>query len=454
MRFLFWFTSLFFISLSFAQQNKIISGPWAGNVQLRSAVIWVEVSPLVRSVGVNYFPSTNGKKTQTVYYKKALGKQFNPVKIELDGLDPNTNYYYTVLIDGKEFSPLFPTKFSTQDLWQWRKPAPDFSFLAGSCSYFNDPLYDRPGKPYGSDSSIFKIMAETPAAFHVWMGDNWYTREADYGSAWGLNYRASHDRAQKVLQEFMAAMPQYAIWDDHDYGPDDEGKSYILKNESREIFKKYSLNPSYGEDNKGIYTKLSYSDADLFLTDDRFFRSEDGMPDSVNGTPSREKHFFGPAQMEWLKNSLQYSKATFKIIVVGSQVLNPLSKAESMQQYPFEYSDLTGFIHAQNIEGVVFFTGDRHHSEVIRSEKAGSYPLYDVTISPYTAGVSRVEGEEKNNPYRVAGTLTEAQNFGKISVTGPKGNRVMEIVFIGIKGQKLGGIRINENELKALVVKK
>ena len=439
---------LFYNSLIFSQSNKLVSGPWAGNVQLRTAIIWAEVSGDVKKVAVKYFKTNSLNQKQTVLYKGELAKNFNPIKIELNGLDFNTDYSYTLFIDDKEIITGFATKFTTQDLWQWRKPAPDFSFVAGSCNYVNDPAIDRPGKPYGGDSSIFTTMAKSGAAFHVWMGDNWYTREVDFGSAWGLNYRASHDRAQKILQPFMASMPQYSIWDDHDYGPDNSGKSFLLKDDSRDIFKKYALNPSYGEEEKGIYTKISYSDVDIFLTDDRFFRSEDDMPDSVNGTASKDKYFFGPKQMEWLKNALEFSTATFKIIVVGSQVLNPLNKAESMQQYSYEYAELLNFIKTQKLNGVLFFSGDRHHSEIIKAPQPGFYPLYDVTISPYTAGISKAIGPEKNNPFRISGTLVETQNFGKISINGPKDKRSMTIEFIGLKGEQLSTFSINSNELK------
>ena len=443
-RLCFFLSFLLLLNTIFAQQQKIISGPWAGNVQMRTAVVWVEVSKDVKKLLVKYF--ANGKEN-IVSYNGELGKDFNPIKIELNGLEINTTYSYRIFIDDKEIKTNFPTTFTTQDLWQWRRPAPDFSFLAGSCAYVNEPKYDRPGKGYGGDSSIFETMANTAAAFHVWMGDNWYTREVDFSSTWGLNYRASHDRSQPWYQKFMAAMPQYAIWDDHDYGPNDAGKSYILKDESRKIFKNYMLNPSYGEEEKGIYTKVSYSDVDLFLTDGRYFRSEDEMPDSTNGKPDASKHFLGPQQMEWLKNALQFSDASFKILVVGSQVLNPLNPYEGMKNYSYEYNELLNFITTQKIKGVLFFTGDRHHSEVIKMQLPNFYPLYDITISPYTSGVSKPFGAEKNNPSRVAGTLVEAQNFGKISVSGPKKDRVLKIDFLGIKGELLGTWSVGIGEL-------
>ncbi len=433
--------------LNLSAQKKLVSGPRADNIELRTAVIWLEVAPAVKNVAVLFREKTGGS-SKTIGYKGELGKDFNPIKIPLNGLKMNTEYVYTIILDGKITPAVYPLLFTTKDLWQYRKPAPDFTFLAGSCAYFNEPEFDRPGTPYGGDSSIFETMANTSAAFNLWLGDNWYTREVDYSSVWGLQYRASHDMRFPVLQKLFSKMPQYAIWDDHDFGPNDEGKSFILKDESRKVFMNYWSHPSYGEDGKGIYTKISYSDVDIFLTDDRYFRSEDKMPDSINGKPNAAKTYFGKQQMEWLKNALVYSKATFKIVAVGSQILNPFSESECMRFYSAEYYELLNFLESQKIEGVIFFTGDRHHSEVIKQTRKDLYPLYDVTISPLTSGIGKVRGAELNNTARVAGTLVEAQNFGKITVSGKKKNRNLNVEFIGLKGDKLGQWSVNENELK------
>jgi len=430
-----------------AQTTGLISGPWAGHVELRNATIWAEVTTDVKTVSVIYTVEGN-KVEKMALYKGTLGKEFNTVKIELNGLDMNTKYNYRILINGKPVTLPYTTSFKTKDLWQYRKPAPDFNFLAGSCAYFNEPIYDRPGKPYGRDSSIFNIMAATPAVFNLWLGDSWYTREVDFFTAWGMAYRVSGDRRMKVVQKFMSAMPHYFIWDDHDYGPNNAGKSFVFKNESREVFKNYTLNPSYGEDGKGIYTKMSYGDVDFFLTDNRYFRSNDKLVDSIDGKPNTAKTYFGSMQMEWLKNALLYSSSPFKIIASGSQVLNPVSTAESLRDYSYEYHELMNFITAHKITGVIFFTGDRHHSEVIKLERPTAYTLYDITISPLTASVGTLRGSEINNPARLPNTLVEAQNFGNISVTGPKDNRVLKVEFIGIKGDKIAEWKVNERELR------
>jgi alkaline phosphatase D len=433
---------------SFSQQSEIIAGPMLGPVELRDAKIWLEVSQAVKSVSLKY-KKRGDVKIRTILYKGQLGNEINPLQIVAGGLDINSTYEYWFLLNGKPSTA--KGEFTTKDLWQYRKPAPDFSFLTGSCAYFNQPVYDRPGKPYGGDSSIFETMAKEKAAFMLWLGDNWYTREADYFSEWGLWNRASRDRSMPVLQNFLKAMPHVAIWDDHDYGPNDIGKNFIHKNISRNIWKNYWCNPSYGENEQGIYTMTSWGDLDLFLLDDRWWRSADRMKDSVDVKPNPDKRMLGKQQMEWLKNGLLYSSAAFKIIAVGSQALNPVSPFDKWENFPVEYEELMHFLSDNKINGVLFLSGDRHHSEIIKVERAGTYPLYDITVSPLTAGTHKFSSAEKNNPYRIFG-LDEKQNYGRISITGKWDERRLTVEFIGLKGESLGKWSINEKELKTPVI--
>jgi alkaline phosphatase D len=428
------------VSLTASAQNKtLVSGPMIGHTELRSSTLWIETTTAT---------GWSVKYAEALPLNKTAGSVSNPsvtpindhyiLKFVLDDLEPGTSYQYNLLAKNISVSS---GKFTTQQLWQWRKPAPDFSFITGSCAYFNQPQYDRPGKPYGGDSSIFETMAKENADFMLWLGDNWYTREVDYFSEWGLNYRASRDRGLKVLQPFLKAMPQYAIWDDHDYSWNDGDKSYPLKNASRNVFMKTWCNPSYGENGQGTYTKITWNDADIFMLDDRWFRSNDRMKDSIEGKPNAAKKMFGEQQMEWLKNSLLGSQGnlniSFRIIATGSQVLNPLSPYDCFRHYPDEYNELMNFIKDNKISGVVFLTGDRHHSEIIRSERTGAYPLYDITSSPLTSSVAKTFNEEKNNPFRVIPEIDE-QNYTKISFSGSKTERKMTVEFLGIKGQKAG----------------
>lgn len=424
---------------SISLNAQVLSGPWVGNVGLRTASVWLEPGPAINKIEIHYHPDEKDFSKIIRSPELLPGREFNPLKVDLGGLKPSTTYKYVVkLFSGKRVYD-YAGSFTTKELWQYRRPAPDFSFLAGSCAYFNEPVYDRPGKPYGGDSTIFLVMARENAAFNLWLGDSWYYREADF-TPWGMYYRAQRDRAQEVLQPLLRKMPQYYVWDDHDYGPNNSGREYIYKAESRKVFMEYTLNPSYGEKGEGIYTTFSESDVDFFLTDVRSFRSQDLLSDSTS------KKFFGESQMEWLKNSLLRSRATFKIIVSGSQVLNPVSTQDCFRHYKKEFAELMEFLNTQKIPGVIFLSGDRHHSEIIKHE--GVYTFYDVTVSPLTSGVSTARENEKLNPSRV-GPLIREQNYARISVAGNTGERKLRIDFINKVGTLIYSWQVTQKELKA-----
>jgi alkaline phosphatase D len=446
-------------SLLLAQPaGNLMGGPMPGNVEMRTAQVWAEVKPGTAAT-LEFWEKANPKMRKKAFVTYNDVYDFRTVKFDLVALAPGTAYEYALTVPpatGKA-NVVIPGAFTTKVNWWYREKLPDFSFLTGSCSYFNDPAsdrifsdfikLDRPASPYGGDSSIFETMARTPANFMMWLGDNWYTREVDYYSEWGLQNRASVTRAAPVLQNFLKAMPHYGVWDDHDFGPNDCDKSYSLKEASRKVFMNYWLNPSYGEDGKGVYTRFMYSDAEFFLLDDRTFRSSDNMADSLNGFPNPEKRMFGPMQMDWLRNALLGSKANFKIIVTGSQVLNPVSPFDCFRKFPAEYMELMEFLKIEKINGVLFLTGDRHHTEIIKVDRSGTYPLYDITCSPLTSGTHKFGGAEKNNPYRVLG-IDEKQNFGKFSFSGEPGNRKLTIEFLGTTGDKLGEWSVIANQLK------
>jgi alkaline phosphatase D len=430
-----------------AQNSRgLVSGPLLGHVDYRTATIWAQLAP-GQTAELQFWKQggrNSAGRAMVVRSEDAASQGMNVVRFECTGLDVQTSYEYQLSVGGQVAAQ---GNFTTKELWQWRKPAPDFSFLAGSCSYMNEPPYDRPGRPYGGDTSIYMSMARENASFMLWLGDNWYTREVDYFSTWGLWYRAQYDRSRPVLQPLWKKMPHYAIWDDHDFGPNDMGSEYILKEQSRKVFMSYWANPSYGEDGKGIYTKISHADVDIFMLDDRTWRSPDASPDSLNGMPNPAKKMFGDRQMQWLKDALTGSSATFKVIATGSQILNPRSPFDCFRKFPVEYHELMRFLKEQKIRGVIFLTGDRHHSEVIRVEGLTGYPLFDVTVSPLTSGTHLFGGPEKDNPFRVFG-IDQKQNYAIATLSGKAKDRKLSFSFRGLAGETLGVWSVLENELK------
>jgi alkaline phosphatase D len=432
----------------FSAAAQLVAGPMPAAAELRSTNIWLAVGEKTKSVTIEYWPEqAPGQKKQQAY-TGVLQQTYNPIQLSLNNLEINTRYQYRVLLNNKAVTTTQPLQFSTKELWQSRKPAPDFSFLAGSCAYFNEQEYDRPGAPYGQDSSIFTTMAQAQAQFMLWLGDNWYYREVDYFSPGGLWYRAMRDRSLPILQPFLQAMPHLASWDDHDFGPNDADQSYILKDEATRIFRSMWANPSYGQEGKGVYTKYSYSDVDFFILDDRTWRSNDDRP-----ATDSSKIMLGAQQLTWLKDALAGSKASFKVIVNGSQVINTVNPYDCLCHFNAEYRQLMDYLQQQRIKGVLFLSGDRHHSEILKAERPGTYPLYEITASPltsrpYVMDPNKPSNPELNNPLRVPGTLIEVQNYARISVSGAQGKRVLEVTFLDIKGNAIFNWSVAAKELQ------
>src|SRR6185369_14236426 len=105
--------------------------------------------------------------------------------------------------------------------------------------------------------------------------------------------RYTLSRAVPELQGLLGRTNHFAIWDDHDYGPNDADRSFVLKDVSLEAFRLFWENPSYGVPGLGGITSMfEWSDAQFFLLDDRSFRS-------VNDRRTGERTMLGRAQYEW-----------------------------------------------------------------------------------------------------------------------------------------------------------
>src|SRR6187549_3448754 len=125
----------FFFFLITSVNSQVVSGPMLGSIEYRDVKVWIEVAPQVKSVSLQY-KKKGDTKTKTALYKGQLGNDFNPLQVAVGGLDVNTTYEYQFIIDGKPSAA--KGQFTTKDLWAYRKPVPDFSFLTGSCAYFNE----------------------------------------------------------------------------------------------------------------------------------------------------------------------------------------------------------------------------------------------------------------------------------------------------------------------------
>ena len=430
--------SLMFIS-TYAQ-DLINSGPMVGYSTMQEVLLWVQTEERA-NVHFEYYEIDNPKVKFSTDKIETEKKNGYVAKLIADQVIPGKKYKYEVYINNYKIERNYAMEFQTQELWKWRTDPPDVKFVIGSCSYINEPKFDRPGKPYGSNFEIFNSINKKKPDFMLWLGDNTYLREPDWNSRTGFIKRYSHTRSFPELQPLLASTHHYATWDDHDYGPNNSDGSFWLKETASEIFKLFWGNPNYDVTGKGGITGFfQWSDLDFFLLDNRYHRT-------ANNNLTGNRQMLGKDQIDWLINALSFSQASFKFVAVGGQVISNGAVYENYATYPDERKYLLDKIREAKIEGVIFLDGDRHHTILSKMQETKNvYPLYDLTCSSLTAGVNN--DNEPYNSFKLEETFVNVNNFGMLNVTGSTNDRELTIQIFDKDGKELWIKSIKANDLK------
>jgi alkaline phosphatase D len=400
--------------------------------------LWTQTERAARIV-VEVFPEGDERALRRVEGQARAEDDF-VAQLRLAGLRPGTRYAYRLLVDGRREHA---GSFATQRFWQFREEPPEIALAFGSCAYVNDD-YSRPGPPYGGDFGIFDSIAAARPDTMLWLGDNVYFREPEWTSLEGMSARYRAYRALPAAARLWTATSHLAVWDDHDFGPNDSDGSFVGKGNAVQAFRRYWPNPTFGLPGvDGIFGMVTLGDVDLFLLDNRFHRYPNRYPETA------DKAMFGRAQLAWLKQALVASRATFKIVAAGGQFWNRANRFETFHNYPAEQKALADWLLEQKISGVLFLSGDRHLGGLWRIDRPGTYPLYEHTSSPLTAGAfANPPAEERDNPDLVAGTLVTQRNFGMVRVAGPRKERVLTLETYAADGKLLWQRKLSAAELR------
>ncbi len=407
------------------------SGPMQGYPSENSVSIWV----LVKDCEQMNWIIRSGEQRIDLKVEFEADEQpvdgYRSISREIEGLNPNKQYKLDISLDGEMV-------VQGKELIMPSQTSPDFSFLVGSCADYHKAT-TKAILPVGS-YDIFRRMSRVEADFMLWTGDHLYYKKDDWNSYENMFRKFVEMRTKDQMKQFLTAMPQVGTWDDHEYGPDNSGKSFEGKQDARKIYSQFWGNPYYGENDQGIYSNFTHQDCEFFLTDVRYFRDVQDQPGCK---------MLGDQQMDWLKKVLKSSRATFKFVVVGTQAINTYTVSEGYCRYPEERQQLLDYIKEAEIEGVIFLSGDRHFAELYRLKSEECYPLYDFTSSPLSS-FSKVTPwrKERDGVTNVPDTFYGRQNFGKVSVIGPIGKRKCKLELFDNKNKQIWEIMIDERSLK------
>lgn len=321
-----------------AQEAYVDLGPMLGHVGPDEARVWVKASGKARlSVRIGEREDLSdgrvGEGPELAAESAFMGH------VRLLGLRPSTRYFYAVLLDGRpSVSRPYPSFVTAPP--DGEKGRLRFSF--SSCVGRNG---------FDSAASWGDMSLRAPFDLLFLLGDNHYADTTD-----PEKQRAAYDAQRRPAgyAEITRRIPTYAVWDDHDYGPNNSDGTAKGKEISLRTFQEHFANPSYGEpDHPGIYCKVSRLGVDFFLLDVRYHRTPNRAPEDG------KKTMLGPRQLAWLKRELLASKAEVKVLVSGSE-WQTHTQPDCWSSFLRERDEIFRFIEESRIQGILLLSGDRH----------------------------------------------------------------------------------------------
>lgn len=345
---------------------RLMQGPMLGAVSHDEFKIWTRASGEY-SVSVEWgtaFDLSSSVRTEPV---QAKASDDYTVTITIEGLRPDTEYFYRILVNGAPDRYL--KRFPPSRVRTAPQPgtAHDLRIAFGSCPRFQD---DRV-------QPIWSTVVGLEPDLFLWIGDNIYG-DSTQPHVLQEEYRRQRDVAG--LQPVLRGVSHLAVWDDHDYGMNNQDRRNPIKDEALKIFEDYWANPSYGLSGvPGVFFRYSYGQVDFFFLDDRFYRDPDPQPQSP------EKTMLGAEQLAWLQSELVASTAIFKVLVSGGGWSEAKGETgDSWAAFVDERNKIFDFVRDQEITGVVLLAGDTHVGElnVIPWSDKGGYDFYDLISSP------------------------------------------------------------------------
>ena len=336
--------------------------------------------------------------------------------IPLKGLKQDTRYRYRVTdAEGKPRDADFTVgSFRTA-------PAADrdFAFV------FSGDTHAR-YRPF----KLFDLMAEKKPDFFIHLGDTVYADSPRSQFRAALDYyRYKHReiRSDTHLQQFLAAVPTFAIWDDHEVENDFIGTNPAITM-GRQAFREFwpILNEK-GDDATILYRRFRWTPAcEFFVLDTRQYRDQ-GEPG-----PGTGKTLLGARQLAWLKAALKESKATFKFIC--SSVPFHQNGIDKWGGFKMERREVVEFIRHEGIRNVVILSADLHAAGDLSDDKTG---LTEFLIGPIAAPLqpALAPNSRMRETARPGSYVGDEYNFGFIRISHRDGKALLRHEVIDAKGQ-------------------
>lgn len=425
---------------------QLLSGPMVGHTTSTTSNIWVETDQPAE-VRVHFWvesgatPMARGSAiSQTAPEPPHVGV------VRLEGLPARGLVHYELEIDGRPVRPQTPQSFL---MMPPAESSASFKVAFTSCM---NPIR-VPIQPLWTQVGVFR-----PDVLLL-IGDNNYMpmqpgayEAPEETVAYAMARYHRYLRDLPGLRSLLSSTPTYAIWDDHDFGPNNSDRTFRWRELSLDLFKKYWPNPSAGTmDTPGVFHSFRVADVEFFMLDDRYHRDPNNAPDRAT--------MLGAEQLAWLKAQLKASTATFKVVVNGhTMTIDRHDQGEYWAHFGNEREAFLDWMFSERIEGVFFLSGDWHVGSLSRIEYSPEgYPLIEMISS--NAGVSSVEADDHQYRYHRQNTGHNRRfdgpiindildyNFGLLEFTGGVENRLVTLKLIDHRGEVRASYQLSHGDL-------
>ncbi len=268
---------------------------------------------------------------------------------------------------------------------------------------------------------IWKEIKEQHPEVFIMLGDN------VYGDTNGNinNLKRAYQKQAQAFKKAELDFPFLAIWDDHDYGKNDGGVDYSLKDESQKLFIKFWDIPKSDRryhDRGLFFEKIIHSKGgtlQILMLDTRYFRSQ------LKRTPifkksrlgrydpdyNPNKTMLGHDQWKWLEEALK-KKADLRILGTSIQLLAEGHGWECWSNLPLERQRLLNLLANTSKSSFIVLSGDRHLGGMYSLRIKEGIEFLEITSSSLNK-----PGRNTNEPGPLRiGEMYAKENFGLIRI--------------------------------------
>jgi alkaline phosphatase D len=361
-----------------ALSQVLTHGPVVGGVTASTANVFVRTDQQA-TVALSYGTDPNlGAYLISETFQTSSANDFTKI-IPLANLTAETTYYMNVVVNG------VPQYASS--------PYPSFATFApsGTSRTFNFVVLTDFGTVSELTASVqtFASAAATRPVFAFIGGDFDHRNPQTLGDKRRM-FKDLYDANTHYMEDFVnLILPKTPIihqWDDHDSGLNNLDKTYPYWNLNQQVFQEYVPSYPLPSVTPGIWQTFSYAQADFFVLDCRSQRDPGADRDDANKSMLDGNNLGASGELQWLENGLLTSTARWKIIFT-SVITNPSTKQnDAWGAYQTEWNALRDFINTNDIQGVVFISGDLHLGAIDNGTQAGFPEMCVSAANNYEGG--------------------------------------------------------------------